>query len=126
MQRDREDVPGMSSTTKRAFSENYWPARRQRFAESSRPGKNCRGAIAVMNIAVHGHCCANLAIPLHAPNCHCHVVNHAESFAMVWKCVVKSSADVDRHPVFQRLFCGQNGTARSEPKRVHQLGRVRN
>src|SRR5437879_2188162 len=116
----------MRATHQRTFSENYWPTRRQGVAYRSRARENRCCAIAVMNIAVHGHRSANLAVALHAANCHRHVMNHAESFAMVWKCVMKSSADVDCHPVFQCLLCGQNGAARSEPKRVHQLGRVRN
>src|SRR6266700_2332649 len=111
----------MGATLQRVFSWNGWAARRQGLAESSGSCKYRSRAVALMDVAINRHCRANFVITLHAPNCHRHVVNHAESFAMVWKCVVKSSADVDRHPVFQRLLGGKYGTAGREPKRFHQF-----
>jgi len=50
----------------------------------------------VVHVAVDGHGGGNFVIALHAAYGHGHVMNHAESFAMIRKCMVKATPDVER------------------------------
>src|SRR3982074_2787061 len=92
----------------------------------ARPAKDRCRAVAMMHVAINSHRCANLAISLHAANSHGHIVDHAESFAMVGKCVVKASTNVDRDAVSQGLARSQNRSSCRQPESLDQLGRVRN
>ena len=65
-----------------------------------------------MHIAIHRHGRANLAIALHASNGNRNIVNHAEAFTVVRKRVMKSSANIHRHAVLQRILRGKNRAAR--------------
>src|SRR3982074_622388 len=91
----------------------------------SRPRKNRRRAVAMMHVAIDSHRSANLAVSLHAANGHCHIVDHAESFAVVGKCMVKTSANVDGNAVSQSLACGQNRSSCRQPESRYKIARVR-
>src|SRR5206468_9145238 len=104
MQRDREHVASMRATHQRLAPKDGWTTRRQRLTCCAGSGEDGRRAIALMNIAVHGHRSSNFVVALHSADRNRHVVNHAEAFAMVWESMVKSSANIYRHASFQRVF----------------------
>src|SRR5205823_2347551 len=107
-----EHIASMCAAHERLFTQNGRPARWQWFAHNLRTTaharKNCRCPVSLMDIAVHRHRRSNVAVALHAPNRHRHIMNHAEAFAMVGKGVMKPSADVEREAVLKRMFRCQN------------------
>ena len=52
-----------------------------------------------MNVAVHGHRGTDLVVALQAADGHGYIVDHAESLAVVGKCVVKAATNVERDTV---------------------------
>jgi len=78
----------------------------------------------MMHIAIHGHGGANHAIFLQSPNGHGHVVDHAESFAVIRGSVVKSAADVETDLVRHTLPRRQDRSAGSQPESIDQIARV--
>src|SRR3954470_23353486 len=101
MERNSKDVAGMSAPHDRLSPQNSWPARRQRFTHSPRPGKDCSRAVAVVDVTVDRHGGTDFVVTLHATNCDRNIVDHAKAFAMVGKRVVKSAADVHRDSIVQ-------------------------
>ena len=79
-----------------------------------------------MDVAVDGHRSADFVVALHAPNGDGHVVNHAETFAMVGIGVMKSSADADANLIGERLTRGENRSSGGQPESVDEVARVRN
>src|SRR5208282_5046282 len=96
-----------------------------RIAGDTRAGKNHGRTIALMDVAIDGHRSANLAVTLHTADGDGHVVDHAETFAVIRERVMESTAKADRHAVFEGMMGGQHGTAGREPEGAHQLRRVR-
>src|SRR5579863_5257948 len=102
MQRNGEHVSGMRSTNfagKRGIHRRRIESRcsggRQKRARRSCPGKNCRSAVALMHVAIDGHCGTNLVVPLHPPDGDCHIVNYAEAFAVVREGMMKAATNAD-------------------------------
>src|SRR5439155_24079323 len=94
----------------RSRERGKWLARRARACENS------SRAIAVVNVAIHGHGGADFVIALHAADGDRHVVNHAEALAMVGEGVVESAADVEGDSILQRILSSQDGPARRQPE----------
>ena len=101
-----------------------WSHRRQWLARRPSSCKNRRRAVPLVNIAIDRHGGTNLVIALHASNGHCHVMNHAEPFAVVGECVMESSTDVDGDAVVESVIGCQNRSPRSKPEGPNQLRRV--
>jgi len=83
------------------------------------------GAVALVDVAIHGHGARDLLLLLQAADGHGHVVDHAEALAVVGEGVVEAAAQVEGHAVSQRVLGRQDGAARGQPEGAHQLRRVR-
>src|SRR3984957_684343 len=57
-----------------------------------------------MHVAIHGHRSTNLMVALQSPDGHGHIVNHAESLAMVGKGVVKAATNINSNAVDRRVL----------------------
>jgi len=79
-----------------------------------------------MYIAVDRHCGSDLIIPLQPPNRHGNIVDHAESLAVVGKCMMKSATDADADSVYETLPCAKNRSPRREPESIGKIARVGN
>src|SRR5947209_2415977 len=88
--------------------------------------KDSRSSVAVMDIAIHGHCALQPAFLVHPPDGHRHIMDHAEAFSMIGKSVVKTSGNVHAQSPAQGQISGQNGTSGGEPEGLDQFRRVRN
>ena len=64
-------------------------------------GKDGGRAVALVDVAIHGHGAGDFVIALHAADGDGHVMNHAEAFAMVGKGVMESAADVECDSILQ-------------------------
>src|SRR5450432_1399886 len=95
--------------------------RRQWLARSARAPKDRSRPISVMNVTIHGHGGADLLIPLHGPDCHGYVINHAKSFAMIGEGVVKAATYVYADATLQGAFRRQYRSACCQPECLHQL-----
>ena len=69
-----------------------------------------------MHVAVDGHGGANLVVALHAADGDRHIVDHAESLAMVGEGMVESSANADADFVGQGLARREDGSPGREPE----------
>ena len=69
-------------------------------------GKNRGCAVALVDVAVHGHGPGDLTIALHATDGDSYVVDHAEAFAMIRESVVKPAAHVKRKVILQGVIGG--------------------
>src|SRR5580700_12059026 len=118
MEREGEDVLGVSAVRPGSRRDRRW-----RIVASA--SKNCGRAIALMDVAIDGHCGANLTIALHATDGDGHVVDHAEAFAVTGERVMESSANADGYAVVEGTIGGQNRAAGGQPEGAHQLRRVR-
>src|ERR1051326_1553781 len=58
---------------------------RQWMARPDLRRKNYRRAITVMHVTIHRHCPRKFPFLVHALDRHGHIVNHAETFAMIRK-----------------------------------------
>ena len=79
-----------------------------------------------MHVTIEGHGGANLVIALQAADGHGHIVDHAESFAVVGKGVVESAANADADLVGQALAGCQDRSASRQPEGVDQVAREGN
>lgn len=59
--------------------------------------ENGSGSVAMMNVGVDDHSGFDGAVVLEAANGDCHIMQHAETFAVIRKSVMETAADVDRH-----------------------------
>ena len=69
--------------------------------------KNRRRAIAVMDIGVHGHRCANLPCRLEGPDGDGDIVDHAEALSVARIGVMESSAKISGKSVLKSLAPGK-------------------
>src|ERR1700677_2628579 len=111
MERDREHIFGVAAA--RTCSQ---PCAR----------KNRSRAVALMDVAVNRHRFSNFFVALHAADGNGHIVEHAETFAVIGEGMMESSANVDGDAVVERMISGQHRAAGRKPKGTHQLWRVRN
>ena len=88
--------------------------------------ENRGGAVALMNVRVDDHGGLDGAVVLQAANGDGDVVDDAETFAVIRKSVMKTSADVRRRAVREGALPCFDGTAGSEPAGFHEFLRVRN
>src|ERR1039458_1121708 len=125
MERDGEDVLGMAAARPCPGRHRRWRIENRskrsglRIAGDTYPRKNCRRAIALMDVAIDGHRGANFAVSLHAADGDGHVVDHAEAFTVTRKGVMESSADADPHSVVRGMISGQHGPPGGEPEGAH-------
>ena len=89
------------------------------------PAKNRRRAIPVVHVRIDHHRALDRAIVLQSPDRHGHIVNHAETFAMIGTRMMESAADIRRPAISQRALSRENRSSRGQPARVHQFLRVR-
>src|SRR5579863_3867791 len=124
VQRDGEDVSGVSVTQLAGIHGRSGP-RGQGIVGGASAGEDGGGAVAVVDIAVHGHGGADLVIALHAPDGHGHVMNHAETFAVVGEGVVKAAANVNGDALFQCVLRSQDRATGRKPEGAYQVLGVR-
>src|ERR1700678_4345030 len=127
MQRDGKNISGVSALgliLGRRF-ERCGRRRRQSLTRSPCAGKNRGSAVALMHVAIDGHCSANSAIALHAADSDGHVVYNAKAFPMTRECVMESSADAESDAVVKAMISRQNRAPGGEPEGAHYLRRVR-
>src|SRR5215471_4626069 len=74
-----------------------------------------------MDVAIDRHCGTDLVVALKTADGDGDIVDHAESFAVVGKCVMESTADADRNFVNEALLGCEDGAPSSEPECVCQL-----
>ncbi len=98
--------------------------RQRKYAAIS--GEDGRSPVAVVNVQIHDHGALDQPIVLQGPNCHCHVVNRAKSFAVAWKRMMKSAADVEADALHEGIAGCQNSAARCQPESGHHLRRIGN
>jgi hypothetical protein len=53
----------------------------------------------MVDVTINGHCASDLAVFLHTPNRHRHIMHHAKTFPMIGVGMVKSAADVETNAV---------------------------
>ena len=79
-----------------------------------------------MYIAIDRHRASDLVVPLHAPDRHRDVVDHAKALTMIGKRMMKASADIEGDTVFEGETRGKDCAAGGEPERIDHLARIRN
>ena len=77
-------------------------------------------------VAIHHHGAADGAIALEDADGHGHVVDGAETFAVAGERVVKSTADVVAHALFERQPRGQRSARGGQGKGFHHVTRIWN
>src|SRR5271169_1541137 len=87
--------------------------------------ENGGGAVALVDVAVHGHGALDELPLLQAADGDGEVVDHAKTFAVIGEGVMKAAADADADAVGKRALGRQNGTAGMEHESVDHLRRVR-
>src|SRR5208283_3204751 len=80
-----------------------------------------RRAVALVHIAVHRHRATDGSSFLEHADGHGEIVDHAKTFAVLRKSVVKTAAHVDANSIFECELCRQNGAAGVEHERLHYL-----
>ena len=100
--------------------------RRQDIAGGGFSGEDRSSPISLVNVTVHSHRPYDFFLTLHMANRDGHIVNHAETLAVIGKGVMESAADVESDAIFQRILGSQNRSARRQPEGPHQFRRERN
>src|SRR5690242_6578228 len=80
--------------------------------------------IAIVNVAIHGHCAADFSQLLNLANGNGNIVNHAKTFAVVGMSMMESAADIYAYSHVQSALRCQDRTTCRQPKSFHKLWRV--
>jgi hypothetical protein len=80
----------------------------------------------VVHVAIDRQGSTDRAVFLQAADRHGHIVDHAESLAVVGEGVVKSSADVDGDFVVQAMLRSEDRSAGGKPEGFDEIARVGN
>src|ERR1700728_2453484 len=86
--------------------------------------KNYRRSIPLVHVRIDHHGSLDHVLRLQPPDRDRHVVDHAESLAMIGTRVMKSPANIRRKTVGQRPSPCQNGSARRQPHGADQPWRI--
>src|SRR5260221_6312879 len=89
-------------------------------------GKDGRGAVAMVHVAVYDECSLDQRFVLERAYRDRNIVNGAESLAVSWKSVMKTTADIESDAIAQRITGCQNAASCSQPERLHHLPRIWN